>query len=351
MDKAVDNSLNREIVRWYLMVYPSSRRGLTDGLERELTRRRYDRMPLFDYFAPTFVEARENDGKIVMTQTALLFNYFFIHASERDIYRLKKNEPQYNFLPRVVEKESGYHYPYVTDETMRTLQWIARSYSDQLPVLAADPQWLVRGDRVRITKGQFKGIEARIVNRPRASQQDLMVFVENWMCVPLLHVRPNQYEVIGLSNKPSLPVNGAKLDNDRMAQALHEALCRHHRYGTTDDDRRLAREVLLRYETHSPDSDVQRCKLFALLLSAYTILGDKEKFDSLLGVVRLLLPAIKAEHSLALLLVALYGCTDSSIYHERAHALIAPWRREENPKRSKRLLINRLADYDACLCH
>ena len=41
--------------------------------------------------------------------------------------------------------------------------------------------------------------------------------------------------------------------------------------------------------------------------------------------MRSMLPVIKAGQSRALLLVTLYGCTDSSLYQRMAHELVDPW--------------------------
>ena len=44
----VSEAQNRHIVRWYVMVYPTSSRAMTEELDRELTRRRRDNEPLFE---------------------------------------------------------------------------------------------------------------------------------------------------------------------------------------------------------------------------------------------------------------------------------------------------------------
>ena len=119
--------------------------------------------------------------------------------------------------------------------------------------------------------------------------------------------------------------------------------------GVTAIDRELATETLRAYGELQLDSAVMRCKLYSLLLPAYTILGDEERQKSLIGTIVSFLPLIRAEQSLALLLLTLYGCTDSSIYYYRAHELIDPWSRESSPKKSKLSLIRRLADYDRWL--
>ena len=135
---------NRHIVRWYVIVYPTSNQAMTEELDRELARRRRDNEPLFEYFAPVLVEARKMNGRLVTTRRSLLYNYLFVHASECEIYRIKQRLPQYNLLPRVKDSKESYHYPYLTDKAMSDLQWIARSYAEPVPVCTADPAWLDR---------------------------------------------------------------------------------------------------------------------------------------------------------------------------------------------------------------
>ena len=118
-----------------------------------------------------------------------------------------------------------------------------------------------------------------------------------------------------------------------------------------DEDARLAREVLRGYASLRGETDVIRCKLYSLLLPAYLLLGESNEFDRLHATMRSMLPVIKAGQSRALLLVTLYGCTDSSLYRQMAHEVVDPWRCESSPKKSKLSLIRRLGDYDRWLGH
>ena len=345
----LDGMRNGRQVRWYVLSLPSCHRGPACGLQEELDRRVQEGEPVFEFFAPSYVEVRESRGELVSTERPLLYNYVFIHASEVEIFRLKRQLPQYNFLPRVRDSR-GSHYPYLSDAAMANLRWVARSYSDVLPVYVPQPDKLRKGDRVRITEGRFQGAEAEVVIQPGAGRKDVVVCVDNWMWVPLLHVRPGQYEVISL-NADGKHVY-TRLDNDRYSAGLHQALCRYHSpQGVTDADRALAAEVLRLYAGLRLDTDVMRCKLYALLLPARVILGQVDECRELLSVARTFLPLIKAEQSRALLLVTLYGCTDSSIYYEQAHELLAPWRRQSGLKKSKLRLLQCLDEYDRVLGH
>ncbi|MGK4226065.1 transcriptional regulator, partial [Parabacteroides distasonis] len=142
------------------------------------------------------------------------------------------------------------------------------------------------------------------------------------------------------------------LDNDRLSEGLHEALGRYHASGVVcDEDACLAREVLSGYASLCPTTDVMRCKLYSLLLPAYRLLYETDEFDRLHATVRSMLPVIKAGQSRALLLVTLYGCTDSSLYQRMAHEVVDPWMDEASPKKSKSVLIQRLRDYDRWFGH
>lgn len=345
---------NSNAVRWYVLALPTSRQGHYQGnparaLRMELERRTRNGEPVFEYFAPSYVEVRKQHGELVRTNHPLLYNYVFIHASEAEIYRMKRFLPQYNFLPRVREKDDAY-YPYLSDEAMENLKWVAASYSDVLPVYTPGPERLMKGDRIRITEGQFKGVEASVIIQPGGGRKEVMVCVENCMYVPLLCVEPGQYEVIAL-NADNRHVY-TRLNGDRLSAGLHKALKRYHSpEGVTDADRALASEVLQQYANLQLDSDVMRCKLYSMLLPAYAILGDREAFDQLLGTVRSILPLIRAEQSRSLLLVTLYGCTNCCLDYEQAHAAVDPWRGEQPLKKSKAQLLRRLDDYDCWLSH
>ena len=338
------------VVRWYVLVLPSCHKGPANGLREELERRRRNGEPLFEYFAPSYVEMKKRDGGFVETRRPLLYNYVFIHASEHEIYRMKQWLPQYNFLPRIKDGKHEYH-PYLSEEAMTNLQWVADSYSNVIPVYTPKPEQLIKGDRIRITEGRFKGAEASVIIQPGAGKRDVMVCVENYMWVPLLRVQPGQYEVIALNDDGKHIYT--RLENDRLLSKLHEALGRFCRQedGVTEADRQLAAETVQQYGNLRMDSDIMRSKLYALLLPAYTITGNRQESKKLIGTLQAMLPLIKAEQSRALLLTTLYGCTNSCLYHTQAHEIIDKWRQEENPKKSKQQLIRRLDDYDRWLGH
>lgn len=233
---------------------------------------------------------------------------------------------------------------------MRNLRWVAEAYRGELPVYVPESGRLVKGDRVRITEGEFKGVEAVVAVQPGAGHKDVVVCIEGCLWVPLMRVSAGQYEIIGLNESGKHVYT--KLSNERIFQGLHKALRNYHsRGGVTDADLALAEEALRAYGKLQMDSDVMRCKLASILLMAHTVLGNREERGELEAFSCTILPLLKAEQSRALLLATLYGCTDNNMYYHEAHTLIVPWRKEPDMKKSKRQLLQWLDDYDEWLGH
>ena len=89
---------------------------------------------------------------------------------------------------------------------MGNLRWVAESYSNELPVYVPDSDRLLKGDRVRITSGYFTGMEAEVVIQPGGGHKDVMARILDCMWVPLLEVKPGEYELIELNTKASTSI-------------------------------------------------------------------------------------------------------------------------------------------------
>lgn len=341
--------MHRKIIRWYILRSPWNPKALAEVMAQEQARRQRDGEVPLEYFAPTFTQARNLKGKWVCTSKPLLFKYFFILGSEAAIFKTRAYVPEINFLPRVNAPEGGYHYPYLTERDIHHLRWIARSYDAPIPLFFADPTFLRKGDRVRIVRGPLSGMEATVLSRPRSTQKDILVGLSGQVCVPLLHVGPGDYQILGLhaQGKATYPL----LDNSRRFRALYEALCRHHQGASTPQDLSLAEALLQSLEGMDPGTDVMRCKRYTLLLPAYVVAGQEEKARGLAGVMQAILPQVKAPQSRALMYLSLYGCLDSSIYYGLLHQVADPWRAEAEPKPIKRMILDCLEALDKTLGH
>ncbi|MDD7317914.1 MAG: transcriptional regulator [Prevotella sp.] len=335
-----------DVVRWYVLTLPYGHRSSPSaGLQAELERREKSGEEAFEYFAPSYTEAKSVRGKMTKTSRPLLFNYVFVHASEAEIYKMKCGAlHRYNFLPRVREGNRQY-YPYLTERAMENLRWVARAYGDVLPVYIPEPDKLMKGDRVRITEGQFMGTEATVMIQPGAGQKNVMVCVEDWLWVPLLQVKQGQYEVVALNESGNHVYT--KLNNDRLFREMHEAVIRYHSAGgVTAADRKAAQEILNLLGNLEMPTPVLRCKHYSLLLPATLVLDRKEEAETLLRKADDVLSGIKAEQAAALLLTTLYGCTRQDRYRLRAQEIVKRWEEEDEVKKGKRMIIYRFIDYN-----
>ena len=334
-------------IHWYVLRLPATSRDCESELSAEVARRKEFGEPTFDFFAPTYIPASSGDKK-GSRRRYLLYNYVFIHSSVQEIFQLKKRYPKYNFLPR---KGVGPYarYPFVSDEEMERFKWVAAAYANKVPMLEPTIQQLSKGDRIRITAGQFAGVEATLVSYNGTGRKDIVVRVEDVLLVPLLHVEPGQYELISLNEKGKHLY--FQLDSTKYWQGLHEAL--EHRFkGAVDEkDTALANEVITTFNHLEVDTDVTRTKRLCLLLLAQLVLDRELESRRVVLEMESMLPNVKAEIPSALLLSSLYVSTDNYLYYERIHNIMNQWKKEGKLKKNKLQIIHRLEDYDRWLKH
>ncbi len=290
------------------------------------------------------------NGKVRHTDKPLFFNYVFIRSSQADIYRMMTNFDlnKYSFLP-MVRTGSQHYFPYLTDQAMEQLKWVARSYGNEIPVYVPKPVALMCGDRIRISDGLFKGLEATVITSSGAMKGKVMAKIDNFMWVPLFEVKTGQYEVIELSKKGKHQY--ARLGSTQIFDELYAFLKRSYTGSLEAADEKRLQQIIKEYAHLEVDTDILRCKRYAILLLSYAALRDAAPKEQTIAQITSLLPAVTSQMSQALLLSILYFCTDSSIWHARAHQCVAAWRTEEKPKPAKKEILRRLDEYDALFGH
>lgn len=442
------------IVRWYILQVPAWNRRLTAELDALNARCAQRGLPTFEYFSPVFKQAKTVNGKFKICEKPLLFNYVFIRSSQANIYQMMMEGglAKYSFLPMVKSEEA--HFPYLTDETMENLRWIAHSYGSEIPVYLPQPDKLIVGDRIRITDGPFKGCEATVVTSSGAVKHKVMAGIDNLLWVPLFEVKSGQYEIVELSRKGQHKYE--KLSSQRVFQELHELLQKSIRArlaaqeasaisgadatagkaissaiavagnaaaGSSDTARDAAaacvalagggdfkkevpaagnsdtardaaaeaaksatiaatnvadatsaaacgtlagsgeasalspaererlRQIIREYHALQLDTDLLRSKQYAILLLAYSAIGESREAERAAADIKAFLRYITSETARALLVVTLYGCTNSSIWYAQAHRMVDKWSLEDSLKPAKKELVECVASYDALYGH
>lgn len=350
------DSINRQIdilhminvVRWYILILPGNHRGRPSAaLEREFNRRRRNGEKVYDYFAPTMVSVTANHRR---SSTPLLYNYIFMKASVKEILELKEILPQYNFLRKrryVNEYENS--YPFLTDEEMENLRWVAKAYNDILPVFSPDASFVTKGDKVKITSGPYKGIVAEVATVKGSKSPKVFLRLPEVFNVPLWNIAPNEYEVIEINESDKSIYD--RLNNDRYNKGLHKGLENRFTSTVTQEDINLATEVVNYFKNLKSPKGALRTRKTVLLLKAYTILGDEENRKNIMSEMVTLAHLTKSINLQMLIYTTIYGCTDSSIYYNKSHELLGKLTDDSKLRKSQINLISHLKDYDRWFGH
>lgn len=341
---------NSNAVRWYIMLLPVGHKGKATGLIEEQSRRIRNGEPSFDFFAPQLVESHFVDGELVVTEKPLLFNYIFVHASEKEIYKMKAGGlAKYNFLPRC-HGDAGEYFPFLTDAMMKTFRWVAGAYGNSVPCVVPEPQTLVQGDKVRVTRGPLKGVVATVVSTKGKDRKNLIVNVENWLWVPLVTVKQGEYELVSLTNEED--VQSEHCNNDAILRRLHELMGKHFSHERlSEKDLETISNIQGHCSSLAVGTDIMRCKLFAIQLQVAILLNNTAERTRLVAESAAFYPLVKAEYAKALMAAILYLATDNNRYYTDVHATIEQWQQESAPKKSKQTLTQWVSDFDVWLGH
>ena len=122
---------------------------------------------------------------------------------------------------------------------------------------------------------------------------------------------------------------------------------RHHSpEGVTDDDRRVAQEIVSQFGRLEMPTPILRCKQYSLLLPAYMVLGKGDDFEAMESKVNSVLNGIRAEQTAALLLVTMYGCTGDEPCRNKAKRVVDGWKAGGVTKKNKQKVIGYFDDYE-----
>ncbi len=372
----------KDMVLWYVLSAPRGCRDISAVLSRENVFRNDNDISPLEFFAPTFVKEKTFRGKQIRVTTPLALNYVFIHSSQRDIAEMMARMEKFHFLPSVVDGDGIRHYPYIKDEQMRNFMWIAKTYSNELPAHIPDMQMLAKGDRIRVTKGDFAGCEATLLTTPGSKYRKIEVALDKFLSVPLLTVPADGYVLLELNEDlrhqhttfnlgkyeqlhealGRVIMSGGRAGTDRnsscnaecvgSAAELDASAATGDMSGATDEDKKRARVFINQISQISNDaSEWMRCKRYAFLAAAYKILSDDVELCKTMETTKSLVDASKLNEGKIFLCVVMYGCTNNAFYYEKAHTYMHQLDDKTKEKKSYAAILRFLNDYDSWYGH
>ena len=131
-----------------------------------------------EHFVPTTKVAIKNDkGRTIGHRVdPLIHNYIFILSSFNELLVLKQGKMDYLRFIMAKNSETGLLEPqFVPDKQMYDFIKIAKSKG--MKMLSPDID-LRKGDRVRVVKGPFEGVEGVYVKMPNGREKRVVVKIE-----------------------------------------------------------------------------------------------------------------------------------------------------------------------------
>lgn len=323
--------MDRDAVRWYILRLPECHQGHAVALEMAKTSRLRDGDLNFDYLAPTFKEKRVRGGREVLVDVSTLYNYVFVHSSVAAIFELKQTFlSAYNFMRRY-EYRGNLYFPYVKEDVMESLRWVASSYKNVVPCYVPGTSKLMRGDIIRFTSGSLAGKTAEIVNVPGTKHREFILRIRiedgssdnggsgELFSIPIRVAIEDCTYVVEQLNVDDKQLY-ARLDNIKLLTFLFMSLVRQRQtFRITGECRVKCEDMVRQYgSVCNIETDILRSKLLVYLLPAYRLLGMKREYDESLKIATAFVDMLKARQAKILLCLTLFACTAQ--YHWRTHA-------------------------------
>lgn len=309
------------VIRWYVIHLPKASLKMIKELEGEMEYRKAlgdDKQPVLDYFAPVLKEAKIVEGKVKESASPFCLNYVFIRASLEHLRTFRVKYPSYNL---VKNQSCAGGYMFVPDREMELFRFVARAYHDIIPCIAPTARQLVKGDRVRVTGGQFEGIEGTLLTQQGKLGGRVVITVSNCFAVPTLEIGAEYLEILSFSDRNKHIYGKLDLYYPRIRRAL-----RHFFVGELQQaDLHHVEQFLSQLSRVNVESEKVRARYLAYLMMSYMVMKDREATAYYVRECHSLISGVTNLTTRAFILTAMYACTGDTCYRDMAKSIVATW--------------------------
>ncbi len=141
-----------------------------------------------EYFRPIRVRMTERKGKRIMVNRAVIPNMVFVYTTKTTLYNLI-NSLQLN--AKIVFDCMTKDYLVIPDKQMGDFRFLLQLSEDTIEITN---QPYRRGDRVRVTQGQFAGIEGELIRVQRHKR--VVIRLEGLVSLATTYIPPAYLEKI-----------------------------------------------------------------------------------------------------------------------------------------------------------
>jgi len=149
-----------------------------------------------EFFLPTIHQVVTKDGKEESLEKPLLFSYVFMHTNERTALDFTAANDGITLLRDHVPDRKIGPYMIVPDRQMESFMRAVGYYTDNIPFVSPTPDMLVRGDKVRILGGPFKGVEGLLEAQQGKDGGRVIVRIADLVAIPTIEIDPSFIQVL-----------------------------------------------------------------------------------------------------------------------------------------------------------
>ncbi|GHU62555.1 transcriptional regulator [Bacteroidia bacterium] len=149
-----------------------------------------DKMGIIN-FIPMHYITETKGNKIRRKRVPVIQNLIFVYTNKLTIEQIKQNTDMYSFVRYIMDKATGKPMivPY---KQMQDFITIAEGNDEKVMYLSAAEIPLKRGDKVRITKGIWAGVEGEFL-RIKGDRR-VVVIIQGIMAVATVFIHPSWLE-------------------------------------------------------------------------------------------------------------------------------------------------------------
>jgi len=260
-----------------------------------------DRLP-FEYFAPMQEKVQNQGGRNVSRNVPLALNYvFFRTANFRLLQSMLRDTSRVHLLymaplkdARKDSPEDKYRPLVASDREMEMFIKAASFYTQGAPLTVPDRKLMMKGDKVRIIKGPFEGVEGTLLSQQGKDGGKVIVSISNLVAVSTIDIAPECIQVIKFAHgnrhiykkmesfKPRIDKAMAKM---RADQPL------------TPEEREQIETFIRRFSSVETETVNTEAKLALFIFQGYVALQmPKEQRQYYLKLRDEILPRVKSEN-------------------------------------------------------
>ncbi len=222
-----------------------------------------------EIFAPSILLMEVEGNKIVEKQKPLTYHYVFVRGELETVKNLCSQSNGFSFL---LNHSSEERYATVSEADMYAFRIIARTHQNRLPFYDISHIDLQEGDRIEILGGDLNGLKGTLMPVAKSKNSNIVIAASSELGAIVWNVKPSHVRILEFAKNCKRPYDLI----EAFTPKIYEALRTFHS-GVALSEKEIASLSVFcrRMEATKLDNHKLDAKLSAMLLAAFTILGDR----------------------------------------------------------------------------